>query len=204
MARISIFIDGANFYYGIRSINKRYTDFKFDFNKFIRDQVGNNQLVDIYYYNASLKKDMNAELFRQQQMFFDRLRKIENLNLILCKRQRRTTKDGQETFTIKGDDIHLAINMLRDAYENKYDKAILISGDGDFSPLVKYVRAKGKIVENFHFVDNISLDLIKECNSSKSIDRRIVNRYFFRETQTTLADTPSGKTIRDAMRNKKK
>ncbi len=199
MTRISVFIDGANFHYGVRSINKRYTDFKFDFERFIKDYIGKNQLIDIYYYNASLKKNKDPELFKQQQLFFERLRKIEHLTIILCKRQRRTTKEGNETFTIKGDDIHLAIDMLRDAYENKFDTAILISGDGDFSYLVKYVRKKGKRVENFHFVNNISLDLIKECNANKSIDKKTINKYFFRETQTTLGDTPFGKIIKEAI-----
>lgn len=41
--------------------------------------------------------------------------------------------------------------MVKDAYENKFDTAILISGDGDFAPLVKLVKSKGKRVEKFSF-----------------------------------------------------
>lgn len=112
--------------------------------------------------------------------------------------------DGEESFTIKGDDIHLAIDMLRDAYENKYDVAILISGDGDFAPLIEYVRQKGKRVENYHFVGNISLDLIKECNTSSIIDKKIVNRFFYREEQTILAETDAGNKIKQFLDRKKK
>jgi len=34
--RVSVYIDGANFYGGMTSINPRYTDTKFDFEKFIK------------------------------------------------------------------------------------------------------------------------------------------------------------------------
>jgi uncharacterized LabA/DUF88 family protein len=204
MARVSVYIDGANFLYGVRSINKRYTDFKFDFEKFIKHIVSNRELIQVYYYNAPLKLTKDPELAKQQQRFFSRLRNTDKFKVILCKRQRRIKDDGQEVFTIKGDDIHLAIDMLKDACENKYEDAILISGDGDFTPLVKYVREKGKRVENYHFFGNISLDLIRECNTNAIIDKKIVNKYFFRETQSTLADTKSGEKIKEFLKQKKK
>lgn len=192
--RISVYVDGANFHYGLRFIHKRYTDFKFDFERFLKDLVKDNVLVDVYYYNASLKEHMNQGLFKQQQQFFERLRKINRFQVILCKRQMRKTDNGEDRYIIKGDDIHLAIDMLKDAYEDKFDKAVLISGDGDFSYLVKYVRIKGKIVDNFHFKENISSDLLNECNSSKVIDKKLANRYFYRPCGT-LADTNAGKAL---------
>jgi len=114
-------------------------------------------------------------------MFFERLRKIKKFNVVLCRRQKRQNQDGDHYYTIKGDDIHLAIDMLKDAYENKYDTAILISGDGDFAPLVKYVRKRGKKVENYHFAGNISFDLLKECNLNITISKKTINRFFYRE-----------------------
>ncbi len=121
-------------------------------------------MISVYYYNASLKQQINPKIFSKQQKLFSRLRKIDGFNVVMCRRQKRQNQDGGHYYTIKGDDIHLAIDMLRDAYENKYAPAILLSGDGDFAPLVRYVRQKGKKVENYHFEGNISLDLIKECN----------------------------------------
>ena len=34
---------------------------------------------------------------------------------------------------------------MRDAYENKFEKAILVSSDGDYTPLVKFLKEKNKI-----------------------------------------------------------
>ena len=189
MTKVSVYIDGANFFGGLRSINEKYTDSRFDFERYIRKIIGKRKLATVYYYNASLKQQINPKIFRKQQMFFERLRKIDKFNVILCRRQRRQNQDGNHYYTIKGDDIHLAIDMLKDAYENRYDTAILISGDGDFAPLVKYVKQKGKRVENHHFAGNISFDLLKECNVNTTIDKKAVNKFFYRkDKKLTIKD----------------
>lgn len=181
MKRTSVYIDGANFFGGLRTINGRYTDSKFDFERFINKIVGKRKLIEVYYYNASLKQQINPEIFAKQQKLFSRLKKIDKFHVILCKRQRREDKEGNHYFTIKGDDIHLAIDMLKHAYQNKYDTAILISGDGDFAPLVRYVKELGKNVENYHFKGNISYDLLNECKINVGINKKTVNKFFFRE-----------------------
>ena len=69
-------------------------------------------------------------------------------------------------FAVKGDDIHLATEMVSFAYENTYDSAILVSGDGDFVPSIKRVQKLGKKVENAYFGISRSNFLKKVCNSS--------------------------------------
>lgn len=178
--RVSIYIDGSNFYYGIHTLREGYTDFKFDFDRFIRKSVGKRRLIQVYYYNASLKQKVNPRVFSQQRRFFARLRKIKKFKVVLCRRQLRFGPEGEEFYRIKGDDIHLAIDMLKDAYEDKYDTAILLSGDGDFAPLVRYVKRKGKRVENYHFAENVSRALTKLCDECHIIDKKTANRFFYR------------------------
>ncbi len=53
----------------------------------------------------------------------------------------------KETFfedsILKGNcDAELILNCIKDFYENEYDNAILISGDGDFSCLVKFLEER--------------------------------------------------------------
>lgn len=180
MKRISVYIDGANFIYGLKSINPRYKDFNFDFARFVKQICRGNQLVKVHYYNAALKQDLNPILYQRQQRFFQRL-KDSGFDINLARRQPRTNNDGDQYFTIKGDDIWLAIDMLRGAYEDEYDTAILISGDGDFEQLVRCVKKKGKRVENLHFKNQISMALVKECNQSAPIDKKTVNKLFYRE-----------------------
>ena len=90
--------------------------------------IGKDKLIKIYYYNASLKENFNKYVYWNQMKLFTRLKKIPNCKVILCKRQKRVDVDKQEYYVIKGDDIHLSLDMLRDACKDKYDKAILVSG----------------------------------------------------------------------------
>ena len=91
--RVSIYIDGANFVYGLKSLHPKYSDYHFDFENYIRMIIGKNELVNILYYNASLKQEVNPRRFKEQQKLISRLRKIPKLQVILCKRQKRFTKE---------------------------------------------------------------------------------------------------------------
>jgi len=179
--RISVYIDGANFYYGLKTIDLRYSDVFFDFEKFVSKIIGKNTLITIYYYNAPLKENFNKYVYWNQMKFFACLRKIPKCKVVLCKRQKRVNKDEKEYYVIKGDDIHLSLDMLRDACKNKYDKAILISGDGDFVQLVNYVKKEDKEVEIYAFKELTSVDLINKANKHSWIDKKIVNKFFWRK-----------------------
>ncbi len=182
--RVSIYIDGANFVYGLKSLNEKYSDYHFDFENFFKKIIGKNDLIDIFYYNASLKQAVNPRRFREQQKLLARLRKITKCKVVLCKRQKRFDKDDEEYYTIKGDDINLALDMLNDAWENKYDKAILISGDGDFAPLLKYVKNKNKKIEVISFDELASRNLLNEADKFTFINKKTANKFFWRDKKT--------------------
>ena len=179
--RVSIYIDGANFVYGMKSLSPKYSDYHFDFENFFKKIVGQNDLIDIFYYNDSLKQAINPRRFREQQKLLARLKKITKCKVVLCKRQKRFNKDYEEYYTIKGDDINLALDMLNDAWENKYDKAILFSGDGDFAPLLKYVKNKNKKVEVISFDELTSRNLLNEADRFNFVNKKITNKFFYRD-----------------------
>lgn len=60
--------------------------------------------------------------------------------------------------------------MVSFAYENLYDTAILVSGDGDFAPAVKRVQKLGKKVENAYFTISRSSLLKQVSNTSIALD----------------------------------
>ena len=180
--RISIYIDGANFVYGIKTINSRYNDFMFDFEKLAKEICKKNELVKVNYYNASLKRKLNINKWERQQKLFNRLRKLRKFEVILCKRQKRLNNLDEEFYSIKGDDIHLAIDMIMDATKNKYDKAVLISGDGDFAPLVRAIKRFQKEIIIYSFKEVCSDALIKK-NKFTFIDKKLANKCFYRENK---------------------
>lgn len=204
MERVAVYIDGANFFYGLRSINPHYSDLKFDFDSWVKKIVGKHRkLVKVGYYNAPLKQQFDSDLASRQQRFFSRLDKLPLWEVKLSKRRKRISPDGNIQHIIKGDDIHLAVDMVTHACDNEFDVAILVSGDGDFLPLIKEVKKRGKKVETHHFDGNIALDLLKHSHVTSAVDKKTVNKHFYRREQC-IEDTDAGKKIKKALASKKK
>ena len=180
MEKVILFVDGSNFYYGLKSI---YSDTKklssFNFRKFGEILVGNRKLIRILYYNASLDFKENQEKYWKQQRFFEKIKNTEKVKLILSRLQKRKIKGSDKFYYfIKGDDIHIAADMLKLAYEDAFDTAILVSGDGDFVPAIKIVQEKGKEVENAYFKQSLSWHLKQTCDTSIKLTREILDKCF--------------------------
>lgn len=180
MIKVSIFIDGNNFYYGLKTI---YGDTKslinFNFEKFCQFIANNREIITIFYYNAPLDRTKNLEKYKKQQQFFEQLKKIPNFNLVLCKLLRRKVQGtNQYYYIIKEDDIHMAIDLVKGAYKNLYDVAIVVSGDGDFVPAVKAVREEKKVVENAYFKKSASDNLRFNCDTSFMLKKEILDKFW--------------------------
>lgn len=126
-------------------------------------------MVSTLYYNASLNRGIDEARYWEQQKFFDFLRKIPDFNVILC-RMRKHNKNGEVTFDVKGDDVHLAVDLVSGAYENLYDTAIIVSGDENFVPAIKKAQKLGKKVVNAYFKSTSSDYLKHLCNESFCIN----------------------------------
>ena len=137
--KIAIYIDGSNLYF---SIKKRFK-VKIDIKKFCKKLVGNNELIKINYYISPLNQETNPEQYLEQQKFFDGLRKINNLNIILGRLEKRK-RDGEIYYVEKASDVNLALDLVLDAQKDIYDESYLISNDGDFSGAVNSAINFGK------------------------------------------------------------
>lgn len=133
MKRVAIYIDGSNFYF---SVKKKF-NCKVDIGKFCKKLAGSNDLIKINYYIAPVEQFTNQKMFIEQQKFFEKLKKIKNLKIILGRLEKRK-QDGKEYFVEKATDMNLALDLILDSILD-YDIAYLISNDGDFSGAVKAV-----------------------------------------------------------------
>ncbi len=175
-----IFIDGSNLYHIILKMfngSKRLMDF--DFEKFSKKLVGDRKLVRIYYYTAPLDRMKDEVTYMKQQKFFDKLRRIPNFKLILCRMQ-KVKIDGKIIYQVKEDDIHLAVDMVKFSYNNAYDTAILVSSDGDFVPAIKSVQEIGKNVENIGFEAKFSYHLKQECDKFIKLTKKETKQFLGR------------------------
>jgi len=159
-----VFIDGSNLYHilkGIYGHSKNLNEFKFDeFSKIICKK---RKLIRVYYYNAILDQKKDPEKYKKQQQFFEKLKTLPDFEVVLCRMQRDIV-DGELRYSVKEDDIHIAVDMLKLAYANAYDTAILVSTDGDFVPVVEAVKETGKRIENIGFKSVFSWHLKRTCD----------------------------------------
>ncbi len=139
--KIVIYIDGSNFYF---SVKKRF-NVKVDIEKFCKKIVGNNELIKINYYISPLNQETHPEQYLEQQKFFDGLRKINKLNIILGRLEKRK-REGEIYYVEKASDVNLTLDLILDTQNNIFDEAYLISNDGDFSGAVKAVKNLGKTI----------------------------------------------------------
>ena len=171
--RISIFIDGRNFYHSTKHLEEK--GYEIDFQKIVNNLLGNRKLVNTFYYNALLDKNYNLEKYNKHKDFLDDLKKIPRFKVVLCDWRKITNKDGSFRYDIKGDDIQLAHDLLMGAVKDLYDTAIILSGDADFIPIIKTVRKEfKKKVENGYFRRTSSYKLRKACDFSVNLNRVII------------------------------
>lgn len=163
MARVMIFIDGSNFYNGmIANCGK----VNFDFYKFASKLSDGRNFIRTYYYNVTLPKQYDETKCKKQQKFFSYMSDVPYLTLKYGRLEQRSAG-----FIEKGVDIMIAVDMLTLGYQNTYDTAILVSGDGDFVSAVVGVQNLGKHVENAYFKRGQSQNLKKTCDKFTLLDK---------------------------------
>ncbi|MCX5869026.1 MAG: NYN domain-containing protein [Proteobacteria bacterium] len=175
--RVMVFIDGSNLYHIIRDLLPDEKPNDFDFEKFVNQIAGGRKVAGAYYYNVPLDRRKDEENYIKQQKFFDKIQRIPNFTFVLCRMQKKRI-DGKIIYEAKEDDIHLAVDMVKFAYTDDYDTAILVSSDGDFVPAIKLVQEKGKIVENIGFENKFSYHLQHVCLRFYKLKREVVRSLF--------------------------
>ncbi len=99
-------------------------------------------------------------MVRSQQKF---LANLENEGFIIERGKIVYDHEIRE----KGVDVKIAIDLVIDGIEDKYDTAIIVSSDTDLIPAIKYIQSKGKNVEYIGFSNHTSLGLMKNCDAQR-------------------------------------
>jgi uncharacterized LabA/DUF88 family protein len=117
------FIDGQNLNQGIQSLGWRL-DFK-KFRIYLKDKY---QITKVYYFVGYLAKN---------EPLYDFLKKA---GFVLIFKPTLERSNG----AVKGNcDAELVLQAMIEY--SRYDKAVIVTGDGDFTCLIDYLRYKGKL-----------------------------------------------------------
>ncbi len=161
--RLAVFIDGSNLYNGMR---ENLANTRFNLGELVKQLKGDADLVRTYYYNAPLTEDYDGDLRDGQSRFFESLRRIPYVTVRLGRLHRRP--DG--TLVEKGVDVAIAVESLALAYADAYDRALIVSGDGDYVELVEAIKRQGKHVESAMFKNQSAGILIEYVDVFTPLD----------------------------------
>ena len=132
------YIDGNNLYRGIGN-----SGWKIDLIRFRRWLHQKYDVVRAYYFIGLVPEEKELYAFLQKAGF------------ILIFKEIAYTKEGK----IKGNcDADLTLEVVRDVYENNCNQQVLVTSDGDYSSLVKFMIEKNKL----RII--LSPSIIEECS----------------------------------------
>jgi len=151
--RVGVFVDVQNLYYSAKNLYRT----KVNFRNILKDAVMGRNLIRAIAY--VIKADMKDE-----GNFWDVL---ESIGFEVKSKDLQIFIGGAK----KGDwDIGIAMDMIELA--PKLDTLVLISGDGDFCPLVEHLqRAMGCRVEVMAFGKTTSAKLREVADAFQDMDK---------------------------------
>lgn len=133
--RVAIFVDGGAQFEIRKAVFKAHGK-QLDFDKFCKKLSGHRKLLRAYFCNALPDQKRELEAYRKSRSFMDRLEYIPYVET--SRAWLMYPPSGGEPVQ-KGVDMRVALHMLRLAYNNAYDVAILVTGDADLGKQVEYV-----------------------------------------------------------------
>lgn len=142
--RVIAYIDGFNLYNGLKAKSWRrymWVDLEALASNLLKsDQV----LVAVKYFTARVSGPEDS--VRRQAAFIDANRSKRQVTVIEGRFQAkavtcRSCSNGWTSYEEKHTDVNIAVELVSDAYENRFDVALVVSGDADLTAPVR--RANG-------------------------------------------------------------
>ena len=151
--RVVVLIDVQNLYHSAKNLYGARVNFK----NLLLEAVSGRNLIRAIGYVAKADEPGEASFFEA----------LEKAGIETKIKDLQVYPDG----TKKGDwDVGLAIDAVR--LSPKADAVILISGDGDFIPLVEYLKAQGNQIEVMGFGRTTSTTLKELADDFLDLDSK--------------------------------
>jgi uncharacterized LabA/DUF88 family protein len=149
--RIGVFVDVSNMYHSAKNLYKARVNFR----ELLKTATAGRELVRAIAY--VVKSDTEEE-----KAFFGAL---EKSGYELKSKDLQIFPGGMK----KGDwDVAIAVDAI--SLSKQLDVVVLVSGDGDYEPLVEYLKFSGLIVEVVAFKRSASSKLIDVANNFTDLE----------------------------------
>jgi uncharacterized LabA/DUF88 family protein len=177
MDRLVAYVDGFNLYFGLKDKGwKRY--YWLNIQKLCVNLLKVNQnLVMTKYFTARITDPPDKQ--RRQSTYIEALTMLNNFQIFFGKYQLNSWKCNSclsrfEVPNEKMTDVNIAVELLTDAFQNKFDIALVISADSDLVAPIKKTKElfpSKKIITAFP-PKRHSVALTKVADASFTIGRK--------------------------------
>ncbi len=162
--RISLYIDGTNLFAGQYDLfgPKRVLSFR----ALLGDIKKHYPVSKVYFYASYTPRKPKRRpdaFFTCEALFYRDVRSVSGL--VFYKGHRSPTS-GKE----KGVDVHLALDMVKDAFTKQYDEAVIMTGDADLIYAVEIVKRLGYPMHAVFLANRFSLELAYKAKSGVVLD----------------------------------
>lgn len=187
MYRYSFYVDGFNMYY---ALNRKYPHLKWlNYYRLAESVLLSHDILEqVNYFSAYIT--WKPDNHKRHQNYVTALRwagvdfvpgrfKDKEIRCHCC---RKTFKTHEE----KQTDVNIALRLLSDAFEDKYDRAVIVSADSDLMPAILAVRRlfPNKEVGVMFPIDSNCFDLRQEADFKfKMSKKRLQDSQFQDEIQ---------------------
>lgn len=153
--RIALFVDSQNLYYSART---GYAA-KVNYEKLLRLITGTRNLVKAYAYIVQ-PPEGDVKPFATS---------LERIGYLVKTKDVRTRANGSAKANW---DMGMALDILGTL--DRVDTIVLASGDGDFVPLIDFIKGSNKRVEIFAFPDNTAYDLKEKADHFEPLGENVI------------------------------
>ena len=179
MDKIAVFIEGGMLSILTKSVfpNADGTPRKLplkEFPKVLAKECGGELFRTYYYICPPYQSQYPNTDERRRKQSYDKfayaLRQLKQFQLREGRLRKYYDEQGKPDFVQKGVDVLLAVDMLKLALKGAIQKAILVSSDSDFVPVVRALRDEGVFVILYYYKSEdgrnqcFSQDLYEECD----------------------------------------
>jgi len=141
MTRVVAYVDGFNLYWGMKAkTGRRYLwlDLAALSTSILRP---GQRLEAVRYFTATVRNDP-AALGRQHTYLAALRAHIPNIDIVLGRYQEKTLNCRScgaqwRSYEEKETDVSIAVSLLEDGINNRFDTALVISADSDLCPAIR-------------------------------------------------------------------
>jgi len=148
MSRVMVYMDGFNLYFGLRSKGWRKY-YRLDLVALAQALLKPGQMLQgVHYFTSRIRANGRNLADRQRQTtYLEALSTLPRLQAYFghyLEKPRQCRQCGAQwmDYEEKMTDVNIAVQLLTDAFDDRFDTALLISGDSDLTTPVRTLHTK--------------------------------------------------------------